>query len=287
VQAPFTGRMPQAETSMTHVIITGGSSGIGLAIASIYAGRGARLSLIARSAEILKRAQDELSSKSATAGDIRIETADVAREEEIIAAIHRCEAAFGPCDILVTSAGVVEPGRFDELGSAAFRRQMETNFSGTVHAVRAVYAGMKQRGHGKIMMISSGAGLLGIYGYSAYCASKFALHGFAQALRSEARAHGIDVSICFPPDTQTPQFQRELAFRPPEAAAVMGTVSPWPAEAVARKIVYGIERGRFEVYFGMTLFLLGRFGPTVRPLLNWWFDRAIARSSGGVSKGGR
>ncbi|MGF6172824.1 SDR family oxidoreductase [Ensifer sp. 4252] len=272
---------------MTHVIITGGSSGIGLAIASIYASRGARLSLIARSAEILNRARDELISKSATAGNIRIETADVAREEEIIAAIHRCEAAFGPCDILVTSAGVVEPGRFEELPSAAFQRQMETNFSGTVHAVRAVYGGMKQRGHGKIMMISSGAGLLGIYGYSAYCASKFALHGLAQALRCEARAHGVGVSICFPPDTQTPQLQRELAFRHPEAAAVMGTVRPWSADAVAHKVVAGIEHGRFEIFFGMTLFLLGRLGPAVRPILNWWFDRAIARSSGGVSKRGR
>lgn len=278
--------MPQAEPDMTHVIITGGSSGIGLAIASIYAGSGARLSLIARSAGILKHAQDELTSKAAHAGDIRIETADVAIEEEIIAAIHRCETAFGPCDILVTSAGVVEPGRFEELTSAAFRRQMETNFSGTVHAVRAVYAGMKQRGRGKIMMISSGAGLLGIYGYSAYCASKFALHGFAQALRSEARTHGVDISICFPPDTQTPQFERELAFRPHEAAVVMGTIAPWPADAVARKVVAAIEGGRFEVYFGLTLFLLGRFGPAVRPVLNWWFDRAIARSSGGVSKGG-
>ncbi|OOG68198.1 translocation protein [Sinorhizobium sp. A49] len=272
---------------MTHVIITGGSSGIGLAIASIYAGRGARLSLIARSAQILKQAQDELASKASTVGDIRIETADVAREDEVTAAIHRCEAAFGPCDILVTSAGVVEPGRFEELPSASFQRQMDTNFSGTVHAVRAVYAGMKERGRGKIMMISSGAGLLGIYGYSAYCASKFALHGFAQALRSEARPQGIDVSVCFPPDTQTPQFQRELAFRPAEAAAIMGTVSPWPAEAVAGKVVDGIERGRFEVHFGLTLFLLGRFGPAVRPVLNWWFDRAIARSSGGVSKRGR
>lgn len=272
---------------MTHVIITGGSSGIGLAIASIYAGRGARLSLIARSTDILKHARDELASRSAKTDDIRIETADVAKEEEIIAAIQRCEAAFGPCDILVTSAGVVEPGRFDELPAAAFQRQMDTNFAGTVHAVRAVYAGMKQRGHGKIMMISSGAGLLGIHSYSAYCASKFALHGFAQALRSEARPQGIDVSICFPPDTQTPQFERELAYRPLEAAVVMGKVTPWPADAVARKVVAGIERRRFEVYFGLTLFLLGRFGPAVRPVLNWWFDLMIARSSGGVSRGGR
>ncbi len=114
-------------------------------------------------------------------------------------------------------------------------------------------------------MISSGAGLIGIYGYSAYCASKFALHGFAQALRSEAHAHGVGVSVCFPPDTETPQFQREFASRPAEAAKIMGTVRPWPADAVAKTIARGIDRGRFEVYFGTTLFLLGRFAPAIRP----------------------
>lgn len=264
---------------MTHVIITGGSSGIGFALASIYAARGARLSLIARSRDLLEQAQADIARSHGRGPEtIRIEAADVAQEGDVEAAIRRCEQAFGPCDILVTSAGVVEPGRFEELDSAAFRRQMDTNFSGTVHAVRAVYDGMKRRGRGRIMMISSGAGLIGIYGYSAYSASKFALHGFAQALRFEARPHGVSVSVAFPPDTETPQFQRELASRPPEAATIMGTVRPWPADAVALRIADGIDRGRFEVYFGATLFLLGRFAPAIRPLLNWWFDRAIARA---------
>lgn len=61
----------------------------------------------------------------------------------------------------------------------------------------------------------------------------------------------------------------------------MGTVRPWTAEAVARKIVKGIDRRRFEIYFGATLYLLGRFGPAVRPLIDWWFDRAIARNRAG------
>ncbi|MEI2298062.1 SDR family oxidoreductase [Ensifer sp. MJa1] len=264
---------------MTHVIITGGSSGIGFAVASIYVARGARVSLIARSRDLLERAQAELArTNNADTDVIRIEAADVARESDVQAAVRRCEAAFGPCDILVTSAGIVEPGRFEELDSAAFQRQMDINFSGTVHAVRAVYDGMKRRGHGQIMMISSGSGLIGIHGYSAYCASKFALHGFAQALRFEAHPHGVDISVCFPPDTVTPQLQRELTTRPPEADQIMGTVRPWPAEAVARRIVKAADQRRFEVYFGVTLYLLGRFGPAVRPLLHWWFDRAIARS---------
>lgn len=266
---------------MTHVIITGGSSGIGLAVASIYAARGARLSLVARSRDLLEKAAQKLVAEHGLeAGAVRIEAADVSKGEEIEAAVFRCVDAFGPCDVLVTSAGVVEPAPFEAMQGAAFHRQMETNFSGTVHAVRAVYPDMKNRRRGHILMVSSGAGLIGIYGYTAYCASKFALNGFAQALRSEAHAHNVGISICFPPDTETPQFKRELAARPVEASVIMGTVRPWTAEAVARKIVKGIDRRRFEIYFGAVLYLLGRFGPAVRPFLNWWFDRAIARNSG-------
>ncbi|APG83358.1 SDR family oxidoreductase [Sinorhizobium americanum] len=266
---------------MTHVIITGGSSGIGLALAALYAGRGARLSLIARSRDLLELAAQKLVAKhGAQAADIHIETADVANEAEIGAAIGHCVEALGPCDILVTSAGIVEPAPFLDASSDAFRRQMDTNFSGTVNAVRAVYPDMARRRRGHIVMISSGSGLIGIYGYTAYCASKFALRGFAEALRSEGRCHGVDISVGFPPDTETPQFEREIAERPPEASVVMGVVRPWSAEAVARKIGNGVAKKRFEIYFGLTLFLLGRFGPAVRPLIDWWFDRAIARSRG-------
>jgi short-subunit dehydrogenase len=259
---------------MTHVIITGGSSGIGLALARIYAERGARISLLARTVSALEMARNELANLHDT---IRIEPTDVNDEDQTIAAIARCEEAYGPCDILITSAGIVEPGLFETLPSNAFKRQIQTNFFGSIHAVRAVYSGMKERQSGSIMLVSSGAGLIGIHGYAAYSASKFALHGFAEALRSEAKPGGVRVSVCFPPDTETPQFARELADRPLEAAVIMGRVAPWPAETVARRIVSAIDRAEFEVFFGWTLWALGRFGSTVKPFLNWWFDRAIQR----------
>lgn len=261
---------------MTHVIITGGSSGIGLALARVYAARGARISLLARSLPALEAAKAEL-AKDPGEETILIESADVADEEQIVSAISRCEDAFGPCDILITSAGIVEPGRFETLPSAAFHQQVQTNLFGSVHAVRAVYPAMKQRRSGKIMLVSSGAGLIGIYGYTAYCASKFALHGFADALRSEAKPNGVSVSVCFPPDTETPQYSRELEHRPLEATAIMGRVAPWSSTAVANRIVRAIDKGQFEVFFGLTLWALGRFGPVVKPALNWWFDRAIQR----------
>lgn len=261
---------------MTHVIITGGSSGIGLAIAHLYAARGAKISLIARTAETLETARTAIAAgNGVNPAMIGIAPADVANETQISAAIVVCETLFGPCDILVTAAGIVHPCRFETLPSADFNRQMATNFHGSVHAVRAVYDGMCRRGNGSIMLVSSGAGLIGIYGYTAYCASKFALHGFAEALRSEARPHGVSVSVCFPPDTQTPQFDGEIALRPAEAAIVMGRVRPWQAKAVARRIVDAIDKGRFELFFGPALHALGRFGSTVKPMLNWWFDRAI------------
>jgi len=261
---------------MTHVIITGGSSGIGLAIAHIYAARGDRISLIARTAATLEAARTAIAaSKGVDAAMIAIASADVANEAQISSAMRDCEARLGPCDILVTAAGIVHPGPFETLSPADFERQMATNFHGSVHAVRAVYDSMRKRGSGSIMLVSSGAGLIGIYGYAAYCASKFALHGFAEALRSEARPNGVSVSVCFPPDTQTPQFDGEIAFRPLEAAIVMGKVRPWSAQEVASRIVAAIDRGRFEVFFGLSLHAIGRFGSTLKPILNWWFDRAI------------
>lgn len=261
---------------MAHVIITGGSSGIGLAVARIFAARGERVSLLARTSTLLETARDSLLALHPET-KILIKGVDVNDDLAVTDAIDHCEQQFGPCDILVASAGIVEPGCFETMPPDVFNRQMTTNLTGSVNAARAVYGTMKARGHGRIMLVSSGAGLIGIYGYSAYSASKFALHGFAEALRSEAKPHGVTVSVCFPPDTETPQFARELSSRPRQAEVVMGRVAPWPADAVAVRIVKAIDRGSFEVFFSATLWGLGRFGSLIKPLLNWWFDRAIGR----------
>ncbi|WP_338051081.1 SDR family oxidoreductase [Pararhizobium gei] len=261
---------------MTHVIITGGSSGIGLAIAGIYASRGAHISLLARNLAALESAQ-ALLGKKCDVSTIHIESVDVADRTETEDTVRRCEDRFGPCTILIACAGVVEPGPFETISVDDFDRQLQTNLFGAVHAVRAVYPAMKARRSGRIMLVSSGAGLIGIYGYTAYCASKFALHGFAEALRSEAKPSGVKIGICFPPDTETPQFTRELETRPREAAVVMGSVAPWPAAKLAERIVDAIDKGRFETFFDLTLWLLGRFGSVAKPMLNLWFDRAIAR----------
>ncbi|MFI0843550.1 SDR family oxidoreductase [Mesorhizobium sp. IMUNJ 23232] len=262
---------------MAHVIITGGSSGIGAALAEASAAKGDDVSLIARSETALQTGLGDLERRFGKSGRrFHAEMADTGDGPAVANAIAACETALGPCDTLITSAGIVIPGRFEELSAEAFESQLRTNLFGTVNAVRAVYAGMRERRRGKILMLGSGAGLIGVYGYTAYCASKYAVAGFAEALRAEARPHGITVSICFPPDTETPQLAAERPLRPAEAHATIGAGGLWPAPAVARVALAGLDRGRFAIYPGMQMKMLGLFGSVAMPLLRPWFDRKIA-----------
>jgi short-subunit dehydrogenase len=264
-----------------HVIVTGGSSGIGLAIAKLYASRGDRVSILARDLGRLEQAQAEIVSLPGIDGArIQIASADVASATQASSAIGSCEASFGPCDILIASAGIVEPAAFDVMPASVFDEQISINLLGTANVVRAVYKGMKSRRDGKIMMISSGAALIGIFGYTAYCASKSALSGFAEALSAEANACGVRVSICFPPDTLTPQYRREISMRPAEADILMGSVKPWRAETVAAGIVRGLDRGRAKIHFGFSLAMLAYFGPLIKPPLIWWFSRKTRKNAG-------
>ncbi|AVA21104.1 MULTISPECIES: SDR family oxidoreductase [unclassified Rhizobium] len=261
-----------------HVIVTGGSSGIGLAIAKLYAIRGDRVSLLARHPGRLEEARVEIATMAGVdLSCIQIASVDVASAKQVLEAVEACERAFGPCDVLIASAGIVEPSAFDIMPAVVFDEQIATNLLGTANIVRAVYKGMKTRRSGKIMMISSGAALIGIYGYTAYCASKSALIGFAEALSAEAAIAGVRVAICFPPDTLTPQYHREMSMRPAEAELLMGTVKPWSAEAVAAKIVGGLDRGKARIHFGWSLTALAYFGPLIKPLLIWWYSRKLRK----------
>lgn len=263
---------------MVHVIITGGSSGIGLAVARRYLERGASVTLIGRDTNRLAGARDRLQfDTGCPEGRIHLGQADVADEIQLERVIAAAEAVHGACDILVASAGVVAPAEFHLQEAQEFRRQIDTNLVGAVNAVRAVYAGMKACGRGRILIVSSGAALIGIFGYAAYCASKSALLGFVEALRLEATPHGIDVSICFPPDTDTPQLAAERLVRPAQAEAMMKAGGAWSADAVAARIVRALDRRERTIYFTASIFLLGRFGSVVRPFVYWWFERKRVR----------
>lgn len=258
-----------------HAVITGGSSGIGLATAARLAARGATVSLIARDPNRLAAAAQTLRAAGAT---VRTATADVADQAGITGALREMTDQAGPCDVLVTSAGQARPGHFLQLDDEVFRRMIEVDYFGTLHPIRAVAPAMVERGRGSIMAICSAAGLLGVYGYTAYSPAKFAVRGLLQALRDELRPHGVHVGCVFPPDVDTPQLAEENQWKPAETAAIGGSIKPLTAQRVARVTVRAIERERFAVYPDTATALLAGFGPIAAPILRRLVDRKVRRT---------
>lgn len=128
---------------------------------------------------------------------------------------------------------------------------MDVNFFGTVHAAQALLPHFRAQGHGHIAAVSSVAGFLGVYGYTAYSASKHAVTGYMETLRQELLPHGVGVSILFPGDTDTPQLHSENERKPEATWVVAGNVPVMPAEHVARAFVEGIARGEFHIVPGL------------------------------------
>ncbi|MEM1024137.1 MAG: SDR family oxidoreductase [Myxococcota bacterium] len=230
-----------------HVLITGGSSGIGKALAKQLVGYGAHLTLIARREELLHQTRAEIERPGA---EVRVLPLDISSVEAVDAALPPLLDAHAP-DMLINNAGVATPGRFLEQDPMEFRRHMEVNYFGMVHMTRAVAPRMVQRGQGHIANVGSLLSVMGIYGYSAYAASKFAMQGFTECVRGELKAAGIRVTILQPPDTDTPQHAAELEIMPKETRAIAGSVKMLSAEEVARALLEGMAKNRFEVIPGL------------------------------------
>ena len=230
------------------VIVTGGSSGIGLATARLFARRGHDVAIVARSAEKLASAQVELRALATAPGQrVEARSADLSDFEAARTAIDSLvEAGFGP-DILVNSAGVIVPGEFATMPLENFESNIHNGYWSVVYPCRAAVPHMLKRGRGHIVNVSSVAGYLGIYGYSGYSAAKFAVMGFTEALRFELKPEGIGVHVVCPPDTDTPALAFERTLRPPETDAIAGSIKPIPAEKVAEAIVRGVDRGTYYI----------------------------------------
>ncbi len=229
-------------------IVTGGSSGIGLAIAKALAAHGYDVALIARDVVRLEAAAEAVRHGAARA-DVRVawRSACLSSWEDTQTAFEQLFAeGFSP-DVLVCSAGVIIPGEFITMAPEDFEANLTAGFWGVVHACRAAAPGMVKRGRGHIVNVSSVAGFLGIYGYTGYSAAKYAVMGFSEALRFEMRPHGVRVSVVCPPDTDTPGLAYERSLRPVETEVIAGAIKPIPAEKVAHAVMRAIEAGRYLV----------------------------------------
>jgi 3-dehydrosphinganine reductase len=254
-------------------LVTGGSSGIGLAVAKKLAGEGAHVWILARREQILQEALGEIKAAQVKS-DQQFGTlqCDLSNRQQLESTLKHFQDETGPPDLLINAAGYAHPDTFLNIDPGVFYRQMEVNYFGAVNCIRAFLPAMIARNSGHIVNICSTAGFVSFYGLTAYSASKYALRGFTDALRSEMKFTGVDISICFPPDTDTPGLETENRIKPAitEEVSKLGKLAQ--PEAVAEAILKGIQKNQYVIISGSEnkffFFLINPLGKLVAPIVD-------------------
>ncbi|XP_066482289.1 3-ketodihydrosphingosine reductase [Tiliqua scincoides] len=232
--------------SGAHVVITGGSSGIGKGIAIECFKKGAFITLLARDENRLLEAKREIEQYSVNDKQVvHIASVDVSKDyANVVKVIKQAQEKLGPVDMLVNCAGTSVNGKFEELDTSKFEQLMAVNYLGTVYPTHAVVPTMKERRMGRIVFVSSQAGQVGLFGYSAYSATKFALRGLAEALQMEVKPYNIYITVAYPPDTDTPGFAEESKTKLLETQLISESSTVCQPDHVARIIVKDAIQGK-------------------------------------------
>ncbi|MBP7427940.1 MAG: SDR family NAD(P)-dependent oxidoreductase [Candidatus Hydrogenedentes bacterium] len=227
----------------SSVFITGASSGIGEALARAFALEGARLALAARRLERLESVRQELMPAAA---EVLAVPCDVTSRPSLDAAVAQTAEAFGGIDVAVANAGFGVTGFFQDLSTADFRRQFETNVFGLLDTVYAVLPHVRAS-KGRLALISSVSGRVGSPGSSPYVASKFAVTGLAASIYYDLRADGVSVTCIEPGFVESKIRMTDNAGRFHEDWN--DPVPPWlvvPRDRAARAIVSAIYKRKPE-----------------------------------------
>ncbi|HWH12387.1 MAG TPA: SDR family oxidoreductase [Solirubrobacteraceae bacterium] len=211
------------------VLVTGASRGIGLATAEHFAGLGADVGLVASGIDGLHKAQAKL-----PAGTHAV-AADLTDPAECARAVAEVEAELGPIDVLISCAGVLRRDFVEDVTPADFEQSYRLHAGAGLWLTQAVLAGMRARGYGRIVLVSSELGLIGGPSYTSYCTSKWALVGLAEVLHHELAGSPVRACVVCPGDVATDQLAEEIKWGPTGGAAFEKAMSP-------ARVAHAIER---------------------------------------------
>ena len=244
-------------------LVTGGSSGIGYAVTKRLVESGVDVVLIARNSEKLdsaissirreieegEKVKGRAAGTERTNGTMDSLPLDVSKRGEVESRLPEfMEGREGPA-LLVNSAGIAYPEHFSRIPYEKFRSIMEINVEGTWNCTQVALPHLTAGSH--IVNVSSIAGFVGTFGYTAYSASKFAIVGFSEALRNELSQRRIGVSVLCPPDTNTPQLEEEERTKPDETRAIAGNAGALEPDMVAETLLRGARKGTFFIIPGL------------------------------------
>jgi short-subunit dehydrogenase len=250
-------------------VVTGASSGIGAAVATDLAGRGARVVAVARRADLLA---DTIEACHAASPESAAHPADVSSREACEEVVRATEARFGRVDILVNNAGISMHKSATRTGVDEIERVMAVNFFGAVYLTTAALPGMLERRHGTIVNMTSVAGYVPNAGEAAYGASKAALSRWSHGLAVDLAGTGVHVGVLSPGPIDTPIWSRD------EELSYTGKL--YPPEVVARGVAKMIERQLTHLTVPRRYGAVGALYPILGRPMRWGIRRYEARARG-------
>jgi short-subunit dehydrogenase len=239
------------------VMITGGSRGLGLVLARQLVERGARVIICARDEQELERARRDLLNHAREGGDATTMVCDLRDERQTAIMMEQAQRQIGQIEVLINNAGTITMGPVEEMGIEDFQEAMDIYFWAPLRTMLAAIPGMRQRGRGQIVNISSIGGVVPVPHLTPYCAGKFALTGLSESLRAELAQDGIGVTTICPFVMRTgSQVNAMMKGRTRSEYAwfmVAGSSAPFsvPVERAAARIIRAAEHNEGVVMVGI------------------------------------